>query len=59
MIMVYGIYILKATSLKLKMDPAMSSPLEAMLQLDFVTYWAHGLQKAVFIVLDVFPVFTC
>ena len=57
--MVYGIYILKATSLKLKMDPAMSSPLEAMLQLDFVTYWAHGLQKAVFIVLDVFPVFTC
>ena len=42
--MVYGIQILSVTILNVKMDHAMGSSLELMLQIDFVTYWAHAAQ---------------
>ena len=48
-IMVYGVDILKVTALHWKMDPIMSSPLEPMMQLDFVTYWTHAVLKLVFL----------
>ena len=48
--MVYGVDNFKVTASNLKMGKAMSSPLEAMLQLDFVSYWAHEVLEAVFTV---------
>ena len=46
--MVYDTDILKVTALNLKMNPAMSSPPDPMLQRDFVTYWTHAVLKPVF-----------
>ena len=40
--MVYGIDILKVTALHYKMGPAMSSPLEPMMQLESATEWTHA-----------------
>ena len=43
--MVYGIDIRKIYNSTIKMDLAMSSPLEPMLELNVVTYWAHAVRK--------------
>ena len=40
--MVYGIDMLKVTALHYKMGPAMSSPLEPMMQLESATEWTHA-----------------
>ena len=48
MIIVYAFDILKVATLNLKMDPATNSPLEPMLQVDLVIFWALAVQKAVF-----------
>lgn len=47
--MVYGIDILKVTALHYKMGPAMSSPLEPMMQLESATEWTHAVLKIVFL----------
>lgn len=49
LLLFYGIEILTVTISILKRDPAMSSPLEPILQLEFVTYWKHAVLKAVFL----------